>query len=186
MKIYVLFVSLFFSTLFFSQVKLTDVLIVKQDNDSLHTKMNIGMIVKDGITYIDEVSLYKRVDVVDDNGKKLYTIKAKDIKELSFLALNDVKKKYLKDPSKNQLMEVLYDGKIKLYKQFVPTTHYMGTYMFFVQPNGEPFKVGLFENNIKILTRITASKPKLKVKIDALEKNYTDEAIVQILKEFEQ
>lgn len=80
-------------------------------------------------------------------------------------------------------MELYYNGKIKVYKQFIPMDHYIGVYFWFIDPNGEPYKVGLFENNTKILLRITNSKPELKQMIETLKKD--EDMIFQVLTEFE-
>ena len=80
-------------------------------------------------------------------------------------------------------MELYYNGKIKVYKQFVPMDHYVGVYFLFMQPDGSPYKVGLFENNTKILLRITDSKPELKKMIEGLQKD--EDMIIKVLTEYE-
>lgn len=53
----------------------------------------------------------------------------------------------------------------------------------FLNSIGEPIKVGLFENNEKILLRITKPKPELENKIKNMKGS--EEEMVNILKEFE-
>lgn len=172
-----------FGSYIFAQKNITDVLIIKQNSDSLKAKMEITMIKNNGKILVSEVDFFKKLNVVDSNGEKLYKLKPNEIKELSFYDIDNKKRIYYKDPSKNQLMELYYNGKIKVFKQFVPMDHYIGIYFQFIQPDGRPYKVGLFENNTKILLRITESKPELKKMIKDLEKD--EDGIIKILTEFE-
>lgn len=183
MKTHILFFFSFFSIFTYAQKNLTEVLIVKQNYDSLRVKVDIPMTQELSRVQIDENSFFRKVKVVDDNGKKLYNIQPSEIKELSFIDLIGTKKIYHKENSKNRLMELLYDGNIKLYKQFIPETHYTAIYYLFLNSIGEPIKVGLFENNEKILLRITKPKPELENKIKNMKGS--EEEMVNILKEFE-
>ncbi|MEC5171480.1 hypothetical protein [Chryseobacterium nepalense] len=184
MKTSTAFFFCFFYIFTFSQRHLTDVLIVKENNDSLRVKVDIPMIKESSRVNIDEDSFFRKVKVVDDNGKKLYTVQPQDIKELSFSDLDGKKKIYHKEISRNRLMQLLYDGNIKLYKQFIPQMHYTAIYYLFLDSKREPIKVGLFENNEKILLRITESKPELINKIKELKGG--EDAMIEILKEFEE
>ena len=182
MKNIFLLLGLFYTILIFSQNNIREVEIIKITKDTIHVKMNFAMIKHENEILVNEDSFFKKVKIVDDNGKKLYTIDPSEILQLSFLDLDNKKRIYHKDRDRNQLMYLLYSGKIRCYKQFVPMNYYVGVYYLFLQPNGSPFKVGLFENNVKILSRITSSKPELKNKIESM-KNEQD--IVNILTEFE-
>ena len=176
-------ILLFASVLFSAQSKLTSVLIVKKNGDSIRAKMKISIIPDLNRAIVEDAVFYRKIEVLSNSGEKLYTIRAKDVKELSFYDTNVEKRIYHKDPNKNQLMALLYNGRMKLYKQFVPMTHFMGYHYYFQNEDGTPYKVGLFENNAKILLRITASKPEFKERI---EKSGTfEESMIKILHDFE-
>ena len=183
MKKFILFSFLVFCSSLLAQKNIIDVLIIKQNNDSLKVKMEIDMIKHHGKILVSENDFFKKLNIVDSNGAKLYKIKPNEIKEFSFDDFENNKRIYFKDPSRNQLMELYYNGKIKVYTQFVTMDHYVGVYFLFMQPDGSPYKVGLFENNTKILLRITDSKPELKKMIEGLQKD--EDMIIKVLTEYE-
>lgn len=96
MKTHILFFFSFFSIFTYAQKNLTEVLIVKQNYDSLRVKVDIPMTQELSRVQIDENSFFRKVKVVDDNGKKLYNIQPSEIKELSFIDLIGTKKFIIK------------------------------------------------------------------------------------------
>ncbi|WP_304344037.1 hypothetical protein [Chryseobacterium koreense] len=172
---------LFFFVFYFAQI--VDVKILKTSNDTINGKMKIFMSSDGDRVFIGEDGFYRRLRIVDENGKQLFSLKPNEIKKISFKDLKNKETIYEKDPDKNQLMKLVYDGKMKIYKQFIDMTHYLGIHFHYVQADGKPYKVGLFENDNKILTRITSTKPELKAKIDAIK---NEEDIAMVMKEFEE
>lgn len=183
MKIKLSFYLFFFITCFSAQSRITDVLIVKLNGDSIKVKLNISMFEQKGKIHVDENDFFRKLKTVDSDGNKLVIYKPNEIRELSFNDLSNKKRIYHKDPSKNQLMELIYNGKMKCYMQFTAMNGYNAIYFLFLQPDGQPFPVGLFENNKKIMLRITSSKPEMKNKIESLA--YVEGSIAELLAEFE-
>lgn len=167
----------------FSQDHLVDVTVIKPNNDTLRGKAKIMMDFVAGASKVDESAFYRKIKLVDETGKKVANISPSEIREFSFTDLSGKKRVYHKDPSKNQLMELLYNGKMKLYLQFVPMTHFMGYHYHYENEDGKPYKVGLFENDQKILMRITSSKPEVQEKVRSI---YSQKGMIDILAEFEQ
>ena len=80
MKTYKLFTLLFFilSTFTFSQRRYVDVVLVKTNNDTIHSKMMV-IVNLFNKKLINDASFYKKAILVDENEKKKAKIKAKEI-----------------------------------------------------------------------------------------------------------
>ncbi|MEG0697615.1 MAG: hypothetical protein RR447_10805, partial [Algoriella sp.] len=162
MKTYKLFTLLFFilSTFTFSQRRYVDVVLVKTNNDTIHSKMMV-IVNLFNKKLINDASFYKKAILVDENEKKKAKIKAKEIKSLSFTNLFDNKVNYVNDG--NQLKVLVYDGKIKWYQRI--SQHMMdgsiSYHDYLVNEAGEVFQLGLFNHRKNQLSKAIADNPEL-------------------------
>lgn len=179
---------LLISILVFSQNKITNVTVVKQDNDTLKVAMDVYMTRRNGEILVDDYSFHKQLTIVDAEGKKLYVLRPNEIKEVSFLDLNGNKRLYTSIHGKNKLRTVVYNGKIKLYKEWTTDGNWNpATYYEFVQENGLPVRNAGGGGSIeRKLLKITESKPELKDKIKNMGREISNAKIAEILKEFEE
>ena len=183
MKTYKLFTLLFFilSTFTFSQRRYVDVVLVKTNNDTIHSKMMV-IVNLFNKKLIDDASFYKKAILVDENKKKNAKIKAKEIKSLSFTNLFDNKVNYVNDG--NQLKVLVYDGKIKWYQRI--SQHMMdgsiSYHDYLVNEAGEVFQLGLFNHRKNQLSKAIADNPEL---LKVIENQRMDDIdLLDILKRY--
>jgi len=170
-----------FSTICFAQ-KSVDAMIVKANKDTIYTKLKIQTNMFDS-KLINEASFYKKLVLLDNNGKKTDKLKAKDISKLKFTDLKGEEKVYIFGGA--ALQRLMFEGKkISWYKML--SQHWDGSIQYFdylVDSNNIRYEMGLFNSKIKKLKAATASKPEL---IDRIENTtLNDQGILEILTEFE-
>lgn len=171
-----------FSTLCFGQ-KSVDVMIIKNNNDTIYSQLRIERNLFDR-KLIDEASFYRRLVLLDSNGKKTAKLKASDVKKLQFIDLKGVEKTYVNGG--DVLQRLVFDGKkIKWYKFL--SQHMMDRsiqyFDYLVDQDNKRYNMGLFNSKRKKLLEATASKPEL---IDRIENSSLNDAeILGILSDFE-
>lgn len=168
-----------------SAQKHIDATIIKNTNDTIHSKIRINTTIFDKYT-IDERSFYRKIFLVDENGKKKGELK--EVKRLTFTDLLYEKRTYINDGS--VLKELVYEGKkISWHRRISPNTNggysvHVIYYDYLIDKDGKKYKMGMFNNLRKNLIEATESKPELKSEIENL--TMTNENILLILKKFDE
>lgn len=119
MKNFFVILSVCFGFFVNAQTALTEVLLVKKTGDSVSAKMDLGMISFSGRSLMETEKFYRKLNVLDSDGKKIEVVRPDEIRELSFTNFQGEKVRYIQDYPKNQLMRVLYEGKYKCYAQYL-------------------------------------------------------------------
>jgi|GEM_PF-1036725 len=182
-KFYLL-LTLFIFSFTNAQIREIPAVIINQNNDTIKTNILVAVNIFDK-TLINELSIIKKIRFIDSIGNK-NTIFAKEINKITFVDLKN-KNRTFKFDGKNQLREIIYEGKIKVYYTYSANA-YDGsiiTKFDFYDENEEKVNVGPF--NIffkKALKKLVKENPELVKIIDESNLTY-EETIILVLTKFE-
>ncbi len=185
---FLLVLLILFNQLFcIGQSSTLSVKVILTNNDTLIEKIRVqtNLFHHD---LLNELSVNKRIIVVDTFNKR-GIIKATDIKKMTFTDFKQKERTFIGvfwGSYDNTLKELLYDGKIKWYKEY-NRNNYDGSAVvinIFVDEKNEMVRIGLFTNIKKKLKELTKSKSALIELIDNTK--LTDENILMILKKYDE
>lgn len=161
-----------------------DMQLIKNDGTTINGKMRVfgGLFNRNNI---DIRSFLKTVIIVDDNNKKIESVKARDIKELSYTNLQGEPMKFLNNGVLMKL-EVYVGSKIKWYKHFRINAYdqSLRSIEVFIDEKGNEYGVGMFNSLKKKLKELTQSKPELASEIENVK--YDHDSILHIIKKYEE
>lgn len=161
-----------------------DMQLIKNDGTTINGKMRVfgGLFNRNNI---DIRSFLKTVIIVDDNNKKIESVKARDIKELSYTNLQGEPMKFLNNGVLMKL-EVYVGSKIKWYKHFRINAYdqSLRSIEVFIDEKGNEYEVGMFNSLKKKLKELTQSKPELASEIENVK--YDHDSILHIIKKYEE
>jgi hypothetical protein len=183
MKNLINIIFLFASITIFSQKSL-DATIITKNGENITGKMRVYTELFDKNS-VDLRSFIRNVVLVDENGKKIQKIKAKDIESLKYSNFNGDTLTFLNNGNMLKL-EAYVGKKVKWYREF--RIHlYDGSLQadeLFIDQNNKEYRVGLFNSLKNKLKELTKSKPELVSEIDNVK--YNRESILNILQKYDE
>jgi hypothetical protein len=136
--------------------------------------------------FLNETTINKYFAIYDNAGKKNY-ISYEIVKKMTFKDYKSNERVFINRGNRfNSLHEVLYDGKIKWYREFYSNPYDQSTVIIehFVNENNLEVRVAPFSSIKNKLKEVTNSRPELKIKIENLSK-IDNEKIIEILQAYE-
>lgn len=183
-KLTLLFLIGSFSMLF-SQRKELDAKLITWENDTVNVKLRVvtNMFWPD---LLNELSLNEKLTKINATGKT-EKVRATTVKSLLFTDFKNNERRFENIlPGRSRLYEVIYDGKIKWYRDYYPHGYDGSVQMtdIFVNEEGKRENVGLFNSMKKKLAIITAAQPSLAPDIEQMKVDR--EGVLSILKKYEE
>lgn len=148
--------------------------------DTLHTNIKVPTNMFDS-QMINELYVTEKVTTFENGVKKVYI--PAEIEILTFTDPKGRKRTFLNNGAQD-LIERLYNGKIKWFRTFYQGASYgVQSTDLMVNEANETIQTGMFKNLKNNMKKITARRPELIPMIDNMEK--TDQGILHILREYD-
>lgn len=154
------------------------------NNESVNTKIQGRKNIFYGT--LTETSINQKFKMYDRAGKK-HSVSHQLVQKMVLKDYEGKERTFIKrDAEDASLYEVVYDGKIKWFKEYYPHSYDASVQVtnHFVNEENATVQVGNFNSMKKKLKELTASKPELSVEIEKLS-NPKEEDIIAVLKAYE-